>query len=256
MAEPAYIELTDEELRVAVEHARGNAAQTPTSPEYRQWWTARADTLQAALDEREGAPMPTIPDNRAMARPDLKTAGFVDTQADMADPAIRLAGLRNLLGGLEDPSSGITEADAFDACREVLEAYTGEGVILVEWDGGFAVADSLADAFFKAKGHYLGSGEFTVRLNYQPEERLAKGDRITLTREVERFPHFTVEADATGTVTEATRDLVTAKMDEFIAGCEEWENEIVWTRDDDADALMPDARRAALLDLSAFTPEG
>lgn len=46
------------------------------------------------------------------------------------------------------------------------------------------------------------------------------GERAKLSRIVERFPHFWVAAGATGTITEASLQLIAMKMDEPIPGAE------------------------------------
>lgn len=46
----------------------------------------------------------------------------------------------------------------------------------------------------------------------------AVGSRCRLRRGVERFPHFVIDAGATGTVTEATESLIALRMDDLVAG--------------------------------------
>ena len=58
------------------------------------------------------------------------------------------------------------------------------------------------------------------------------GSRGRLRRSVDRFPHFVAQAGATGTVTEATDSLIALRLDEFLPGAEEWDNEVCWTPDD------------------------
>jgi hypothetical protein len=65
--------------------------------------------------------------------------------------------------------------------------------------------------------------------------KVGKGDRVELVEYVDRFPFFQVAPGATGVVTEAREDLVLVKMDEFIKGCEEWDNELVFNLPDDAE---------------------
>ena len=62
------------------------------------------------------------------------------------------------------------------------------------------------------------------------------GDRVKLMRDVERFPSFIAKAGMTGTVcmVDANGDIA-ARMDETIAGCEEWNNEIHWWEEFTAD---------------------
>ena len=61
------------------------------------------------------------------------------------------------------------------------------------------------------------------------------GDKVALARDVERFPSFIARKGATGTVCRIDTDSeggiwdMAVRMDETIAGCEEWNNEIYWT---------------------------
>lgn len=59
-----------------------------------------------------------------------------------------------------------------------------------------------------------------------------EGARVRLRRDVERYPHFSVPAGSTGIVTNSVEDAVAVKMDSHVPGCEEWDNEIVWTVED------------------------
>jgi hypothetical protein len=63
----------------------------------------------------------------------------------------------------------------------------------------------------------------------------AFGARFRLTETVERFPHFRAPAGAAGTVVEACPDVICLHMDDYLPGCEDWDNEIVWTTNDDYD---------------------
>jgi hypothetical protein len=70
-------------------------------------------------------------------------------------------------------------------------------------------------------------------------------------REVKRFPHFLIDGGATGTITEATVSLIALRMDEFVPGAEDWDNELCWTSDDgdfcaDTDATAEHRIAAAL----------
>jgi hypothetical protein len=71
-----------------------------------------------------------------------------------------------------------------------------------------------------------GAGEVTLP---------RRGTRHRLTRAVERFPHFVAPVGATGTITEADEDYVCLRMDEHLPGAEEWDNEVVWSAEDDCD---------------------
>ena len=54
------------------------------------------------------------------------------------------------------------------------------------------------------------------------------GTRIKLNGPVDRFPHFIAPKGATGTIVISDTELVAARMDEKIDGCEEWDNEVCW----------------------------
>jgi len=61
------------------------------------------------------------------------------------------------------------------------------------------------------------------------------GDRIQLTTDVDRSMNFTADKGLRGTIVEAREGMIRAKMDEFIPGCEEWDNEIIWGDGRDCD---------------------
>ncbi len=71
------------------------------------------------------------------------------------------------------------------------------------------------------------------------------GTRVRLRRTVERYPHFSIEGGATGTITEAGEWLISLKMDEHIPGAEEWDNELCWYPEDAdfIEGLRTDATR-------------
>jgi hypothetical protein len=64
------------------------------------------------------------------------------------------------------------------------------------------------------------------------EQLPAVGSCGRLRRSVDRFPHFVADAQLTGTVTEATDSLIALRLDRFLPGAEEWDNEVCWTSDD------------------------
>jgi hypothetical protein len=68
------------------------------------------------------------------------------------------------------------------------------------------------------------------------------GARFQVVCTVDRFDHFIVEAGATGTVVDADENVVSLHMDEFVPGAEPWDNEIVWTVEDDYDEHGQPAR--------------
>jgi hypothetical protein len=66
--------------------------------------------------------------------------------------------------------------------------------------------------------------------------RPAAGERFRLARPVDRFPHFLAPTGASGTVTHSDEHTICLHMDEYLAGAEKWDNEIVWSADEDQDA--------------------
>jgi hypothetical protein len=82
------------------------------------------------------------------------------------------------------------------------------------------------------------------------------GDRVRLTRDVERYPHFTAPAGTTGVVTRVSRSApspsagvtLLIRADSKIRGAEPWGNEIEWAYDEDP------ARDLEIIRPSASTP--
>jgi hypothetical protein len=76
------------------------------------------------------------------------------------------------------------------------------------------------------------------------------GDRVRLRRDVERFPHFIAKTGLTGEIVAFdSEDCVWVLMDAPLPGAEEWDNEILWTTEDNFDAdvaLVPEGRFANL----------
>jgi hypothetical protein len=63
------------------------------------------------------------------------------------------------------------------------------------------------------------------------------GERFRLAGPVDRFPHFLAPSGTSGTVTYAEEhNIICLRMDEHLDGAEEWDNEIVWSADEDQDA--------------------
>ena len=65
---------------------------------------------------------------------------------------------------------------------------------------------------------------------------LAAGSRVELVVDVDRYPHFVAPAGATGTVVEHGDPgiVLAVRLDEPVAGAEDWDNEVHWL-DGDAD---------------------
>jgi hypothetical protein len=60
---------------------------------------------------------------------------------------------------------------------------------------------------------------------------LPVGTRVRLNHDVDRYPHFIAMEGALGTVSQVDERLVCVKMDDNIAGAEEWDNEVHWSTD-------------------------
>lgn len=121
-----------------------------------------------------------------------------------------------------------------DHFSDVLER--AERAFFAELADGYPAATSGdfppdADLAWKEAAH--AAARIWLRLN-APE---IEGSCYRLTRTVERYPHFTCPAGATGDVLEATADMVRLRMHEHLPGAEEWENEIIWTQADDAENI-------------------
>jgi hypothetical protein len=59
---------------------------------------------------------------------------------------------------------------------------------------------------------------------------LPTGTRVALTRDVDRYPHFIAPNGATGTVVDhGDPSIVLAvRLDDRLAGAEDWDNEVHW----------------------------
>jgi hypothetical protein len=62
---------------------------------------------------------------------------------------------------------------------------------------------------------------------------IAVGYRFKLFREVDRFPEFLAPTDLTGVVTTVNDSGVCGRMDQHIAGAEQWDNQIHWQTPDE-----------------------
>lgn len=56
------------------------------------------------------------------------------------------------------------------------------------------------------------------------------GYRFALNQDVDRFPDFIARQGMTGTVKLVDDHGIWARMDQHIAGCEQWDNELHWER--------------------------
>lgn len=54
------------------------------------------------------------------------------------------------------------------------------------------------------------------------------GDRVQLTQDVERYPHFIAPAGLTGIVVSLTEVQMSVRLDAPLAGAEAWDNEVHW----------------------------
>lgn len=58
---------------------------------------------------------------------------------------------------------------------------------------------------------------------------IVQGVRVRLTRTADRYPNFEIAAGATGTIDQATDDLISMKIDAPVAGAEQWDNCLQWS---------------------------
>jgi hypothetical protein len=65
------------------------------------------------------------------------------------------------------------------------------------------------------------------------------GTRVTARYNVDRYPHFLVPKGATGTVLDQGDGLFVVKLDQPVAGCEEWDQEIYYA-DSDGSSMVAD----------------
>lgn len=72
------------------------------------------------------------------------------------------------------------------------------------------------------------------------------GTKVRLTRDVERYPHFTAEAGLTGTVTKFDEEIVAVRLDDPVPGAEEWDNGIHWYKDQFENEYFPEVFREDL----------
>lgn len=101
-------------------------------------------------------------------------------------------------------------------------------------------ASIIVTALEQREEHWRGEGEDDladevarlVRPFFAMEKqagRPAPGTRVRLTRPVDRYPHFRVDAGATGVVVNTgDPDLYAVLMAQPIDGAEDWDNEIIW----------------------------
>ncbi len=100
-----------------------------------------------------------------------------------------------------------------------------------------AMADARADVD-RENGPNSGDAEqdyhdHVRRLEEAADNRPAVGAKVLFVDALERYPHFTVPAGATGTVTNSDDDYYAVKVDQPIPGAEEWDNEVIWSIGDD-----------------------
>lgn len=50
--------------------------------------------------------------------------------------------------------------------------------------------------------------------------------RVVLVRDVERYPFFIAPKGSTGTIVHADAEMIAIRLDEFLPGAEEWDNEV------------------------------
>lgn len=57
------------------------------------------------------------------------------------------------------------------------------------------------------------------------------GTKVRLSRDIERYPHFTAPEGATGQVVAYDDEIIRVKLDDKLPGAEEWDNELHWYPD-------------------------
>jgi 5-methylcytosine-specific restriction protein B len=76
---------------------------------------------------------------------------------------------------------------------------------------------------------------YSAFLPIRDNTELAKGTRVRLTRDVERFPAV-VRAGRIGTVVLRDRGVLAVRLEEKIEGLADWQNELMWESEDEARA--------------------
>ena len=79
-------------------------------------------------------------------------------------------------------------------------------------------------------------------------KRVKVGDRVELARDVDRFDAFIAKEGLRGTISEISERCVSVRLDEPLAGAEEWDNNVIWGSSDQLDEFNDDVR---LLDQDA-----
>jgi hypothetical protein len=103
-----------------------------------------------------------------------------------------------------------------------------DGLEAVLGNAGYGVRDPrnpgewIADAYDTPE-EALEAARATLAL-----QALPAGTRARLKCEVWRYPHFKAAEGLTGTVTACEPEMIALRMDEPLAGAEEWNNEIHW----------------------------
>jgi hypothetical protein len=61
------------------------------------------------------------------------------------------------------------------------------------------------------------------------EPKVKVGDHVQITKDIERFPHFTCPAGWTGEVTDDTNGVISVRMYRYLGpGADEWNNEVIF----------------------------
>lgn len=107
----------------------------------------------------------------------------------------------------------------------MLNAWTNnpDGVLSMSVEGYVQVYDEDDGEIIL---HQRG-GSLVIMASIKPMEGTFPhlvGLRVRVQAQVDRFPHFTVEKGAAGTIESANRDQIAVKMDAHIPDCEEWNN--------------------------------
>jgi hypothetical protein len=169
------------------------------------------------------------------ARPDDVSATVFDPEDDTFGPimaAIQRGDFRDAATLLTQLEKGLLRPDfkivSFEGQRVAMPETTKALALLREHGGLFDLSDdgieldTSDDAYGKAVAFIFEHGLTVSGVEYK------EGMRLRLRHAVDRYPHFIAPAGAVGTVTHADSNVLCLRLDEYLPGAEEWDNEVVW----------------------------
>ncbi|MFL6284465.1 MAG: hypothetical protein ACJ74Q_15075 [Pyrinomonadaceae bacterium] len=117
---------------------------------------------------------------------------------------------------------------------------TAEDARLSAEDVGRIAALCIGDSLTIGEG-----GQTLKRVALAHGAPVKVGDRVVLARDVDRFPHFIARAGSTGVITNLEDAVLTVRLDEYLEGAEEWDNEVCWETSEQAEDFDEDVKLAA-----------